>query len=58
MLYEYKCAKCNNVFEIEHKINLKPRKRCPNCKKYSLKRLISMGGNFILKGKGWFKDGY
>ena len=58
MLYEYQCTKCNSIFEFEQNIKSKPKKKCPGCKKYSLKRLISMGGSFILKGKGWFRDGY
>jgi len=57
-VYEYECSKCNNVFEIEHSIKAKPRKKCPGCKKRSIKRLISLGAGFLLKGDGWFKDGY
>jgi putative FmdB family regulatory protein len=32
-------------------------KDCPSCGKPSLQRLIS-SGNFMLKGGGWYKDGY
>jgi len=35
-----------------------PLSECPNCKASSLKRLISAGGGFTLKGGGWYKDLY
>lgn len=58
MLYEYKCDNCESNFEFEQNIKDKPKKRCPNCKKHKLIRLVSLGGAFILKGSGWYKDGY
>ena len=33
------------------------KKYCPKCKKHDLKKQIS-GGAFILKGTGWYRDGY
>ena len=32
-------------------------KKCKKCGKLKAKRLIS-GGNFMLKGSGWYADGY
>lgn len=34
-----------------------PLKKCPKCGKSKVRRLIT-GGNFILKGGGWYSDGY
>lgn len=34
-----------------------PIKTCPKCGKKKVQRLIS-GGNFILKGGGWYADLY
>lgn len=31
---------------------------CPKCGGTDKKRLISTGTSHILKGKGWYKDGY
>jgi len=59
MLYEYFCKTCKCHLEIEHGIKEKPRRDCPVCNtRKSLKRLISGTGAFILKGDGWYKDGY
>ena len=34
-------------------MSAKPLKKCPECKKRKLKRLITGGAGFILKGDGW-----
>lgn len=57
MLYEYECENCEATLEVEQKIKDKPLKECPECKEEALKRVIGKT-SFILKGKGWFKDGY
>lgn len=56
MTYDYGCEKCQKTFEIEQKITEEPLTECPECKG-TIKRLISKT-SFLLKGKGWFKDGY
>jgi len=35
-----------------------PLSECPKCSSNSLKRLISAGAGFTLKGGGWYKDLY
>ena len=55
--YEYGCEACGNTWEVEQRITEDPLKDCPACKKQSAKRLIS-GGTFLLKGGGWYADGY
>lgn len=57
MTYEYLCEKCKHTWEEEQKITDKPTEICPKCENKSAKRQISCT-NFILKGSGWFKDGY
>jgi putative FmdB family regulatory protein len=56
--YEYKCDECGHEFEIRQDITAKPAIFCPNCRLCSLRRIISGGTGFILKGGGWYKDGY
>lgn len=39
-IYEYQCEECDHNFEIEQGLKAKPKKKCPNCNKNSLERLI------------------
>jgi putative FmdB family regulatory protein len=55
--YEYGCEACGHGWELEQRISEDPIKKCPKCKKAKARRLIS-GGNFILKGSGWYADLY
>ena len=55
--YEYGCSNCGNQWELEQRITANPIRKCPKCKKLKAQRLIS-GGNFILKGDGWYADLY
>ncbi len=55
--YDYECGKCGFEFEREQRITADPIKTCPKCKSRKAKRLLSASG-FILKGGGWYADGY
>lgn len=55
--YEYVCTNCQNQWEEIQKISEDPIKVCPKCSESTAKRQIS-GGNFILKGGGWYADLY
>lgn len=55
--YEYSCEACGAGWEMEQRISEDPAKVCPKCNAPQAKRLIS-GGNFMLKGAGWYKDLY
>jgi putative FmdB family regulatory protein len=55
--YDYQCQKCEFEFEREQRITEDPIKTCPKCKSRRAKRLLS-ASNFILKGGGWYADGY
>jgi putative FmdB family regulatory protein len=53
--YEYECTK-GHVFEVEQPITAEALKRCKVCRS-KVRRLISPS-HFILKGSGWYADGY
>ena len=55
--YEYACEACGNNWEAEQRITEDPLKECPKCGAPKAQRLIS-GSRFVLKGGGWYADGY
>lgn len=57
MIYEYKCKKCEREFEEIQQMSDPPIQVCEKCGG-EVGRLISGTPVFILKGTGWYKDGY
>jgi putative FmdB family regulatory protein len=55
--YEYVCTSCAHQWEEIQKISADPLEECPQCANRTAKRQIT-GGNFILKGGGWYADAY
>jgi len=51
--YEYKCDYCNYELEAFQSIAAKPLKKCPECGKATLKRLLGTGAGLIFKGSGF-----
>jgi len=51
--YDYKCKNCGYVFEVFQGITKKPKRKCPECGKLKLQRLIGAGGGVLFKGGGW-----
>ena len=58
MTYEYVCTNCGHAWEAEQSISSPPLKTCPSCGADTAKRQVSGGAGFILKGGGWYADGY
>ena len=56
-IYEYECDKCGHAFEREQSISDPPVKTCPECRSRKVTKLISRS-SFVLKGGGWYADGY
>ena len=52
-IYEYHCKNCNHKFEEIQGFNDQPLKKCPECGKLQLEKLISAPA-FHLKGSGWY----
>ncbi len=55
-IYEYRCEKCENQFEMLQKITAAPLKECPECGG-PVHKLVS-ATSFILKGGGWYATDY
>lgn len=58
MTYEYVCTACSHCWEAEQPISAQPLTTCPSCHQETAKRQVSGGQGFILKGGGWYADGY
>jgi putative FmdB family regulatory protein len=55
--YEYQCKNCGHDLEAMQKISDPPLKKCPQCGKPQLKRLMS-APVFRLKGGGWYETDF
>lgn len=56
--YEYKCDACGHAFEKFQQITAAAVKKCPECGKSKVRRLISAGGGMIFKGSGFYITDY
>ena len=53
-IYEYKCSECEHELEVIQRFSDDPLKKCPECNKNSLNKLIS-SSSFRLKGASSMK---
>jgi putative FmdB family regulatory protein len=56
--YEYLCDGCGHQFEKFQSIKTNPLRKCPECGKSRLKRLLGTGGGIIFKGSGFYQTDY
>ncbi|WP_432799668.1 FmdB family zinc ribbon protein [Poriferisphaera sp. WC338] len=56
--YDYQCDICKHVFEEFQMMSAKPLKKCPECGKMKLRRLIGAGAGVIFKGGGFYETDY
>ena len=55
--YEYQCSRCGHHHEELQKVTDKPLRKCPDCGRLTLKRLMS-APVFRLKGGGWYETDF
>jgi putative FmdB family regulatory protein len=55
--YEYQCKACGHSLEAMQKVSDSPLKKCPDCGKPQLQRLMS-APVFRLKGGGWYETDF
>lgn len=56
-IYEYQCQACGHQLEALQKVSDAPLKKCPECGKPKLQKLIS-APSFRLKGGGWYETDF
>ena len=56
--YEYECKACKHEFEIFQSMKDDTLKKCPECGKNKLVRLIGTGAGIIFKGSGFYETDY
>jgi len=56
--YDYQCDACKHRFELFQSITAKPEKKCPQCGKRKLRRLIGPGAALLFKGSGFYCTDY
>ena len=55
--YEYQCTKCGFEIEVLQKMSDAPLKKCEECGKSAMKKLVSAAA-FRLKGGGWYETDF
>ena len=56
--YDYICNDCEKMYEYFQSMSDTPIRECPECKKNSLRRVISGGTGLIFKGSGYYLTDY
>jgi len=56
--YQYECESCGHGFDIMQSMTEPKMKKCPQCKKMTLQRLIGTGSGMIFKGNGFYETDY
>ena len=56
--YEYVCTKCAHELELFQSMKDAPTKKCPSCKRATLRRKIGGGAGLIFKGTGFYITDY
>jgi len=56
--YDYVSDACQHSFELFQSIKDAPKKKCPECGRPKLRRLIGPGAAIVFKGSGFYKTDY
>ena len=56
--YDYVCKACGHALEIFQSMSEGAKRKCPECGKLALQRLIGAGGGVIFKGGGFWQTDY
>ena len=56
--YDYVCRNCDHEFELFQSMSAPVKRKCPECGKLKLERLIGIGSAVIFKGSGFYETDY
>lgn len=56
--YDYECQDCGHRFELFQSITAPVKRKCPECGKRALERLIGTGAAILFKGDGFYSTDY
>ncbi len=56
--YDYQCQNCGHEIELFQQMSAPVKKKCPECGKLKLKRLIVSGSAVVFKGSGFYETDY
>jgi putative FmdB family regulatory protein len=56
--YDYVCDACQHEFELFQSIKDEPQRKCPECGRRKLRRLIGPGAAIVFKGSGFYQTDY
>ena len=56
--YDYRCNACGHTFEEFQMMSDRVMRKCPECGRLKLERLIGSGAGFVFKGSGYYVTDY
>lgn len=56
--YDYRCEACGHEFELFQYISEPVKRKCPECGRLRLRRLIGPGGGLVFRGSGFYITDY
>jgi putative FmdB family regulatory protein len=56
--YDYVCDSCDHSFELFQSITAGAKRKCPECGRLKLRRLIGPGAAIVFKGSGFYQTDY
>lgn len=56
--YDYVCDACGHEFELFQQMTAPVKKKCPECSKLKLRRLVGTGAGVLFKGGGFYETDY
>ena len=56
--YDYLCDECGHAFELFQQMTAAVKRKCPECGKLKLRRLVGTGAGVIFRGSGFYETDY